>query len=83
MNDFLKKIYENVISQEEHAIQMDQEIDQKIKIIKNKYEGKMSSDEIEELSGYFYYIALCSKQKGFQLGMECLVKIINSIWFES
>ena len=80
MSELLKKIYESVIFDEEDTVQTDKTIDNKVYAITDKYKDQLTIDELEELRGLLYHIALIAKQQGFRLGMKYLLKIIGAIW---
>lgn len=75
MNDLLKRIFTDVVSQEEDSIKADKYMDAEVQKIVDNYKEKLNADELEELRGLLYQVALIAKQEGFVLGMKYLFKI--------
>ncbi len=74
MKELLKRIFNDVISREDDSFAANKYIDSKIQEIVDDYKEKLNEDELEELRGLLYHVALISEQEGFLLGMKYLFK---------
>ena len=79
MKDLLKRIFADVISQEEDCVMTDKYIDTKVQLIVDNYKEKLGDDELEELRELLYQVALIAEKEGFVLGMKYLFKIVLSL----
>ena len=75
----LKRIFADVISQEEDCVMTDKYIDTKVQLIADNYKEKLTADELEELRGLLYHVSLIAQKEGFVLGMKYLLKITLSL----
>ena len=79
MNELLKRIFTEVISREDDSFATDKYIDSKIQEIVDTYAENLNDDELEELRGLLYQVALIAEQEAFVLGMKYLLKITISL----
>ena len=79
MKDLLKRIFADVISQEEDCVMTDKYIDTKVQLIVDNYKEKLTDDELEELRGLLYQVALIAEKEGFVLGTKYLFKVALSL----
>lgn len=79
MNELLKRIFTEIISKEDDCFKTEKYIDTKIQEIVGNYADKLSADELEELRGLLYHVALISEKEGFVLGMKYLLKMELSL----
>lgn len=79
MNELLKRIFTDVISREDDSFATDKYIDSRVQEIVDNYSKKVSDEELEELRGLLYQVALIAEQEGFVLGMRYLLKMIISL----
>ena len=75
MSELLKRIFTDIISKEDDCFKTDKYIDTKIQEIVENYEERLNADELEELRGLLYHVALISEKEGFVLGMKYLLKM--------
>ena len=83
MRELLKRIFTDIISQEDDSYTANKYIDSKIQEIADSYNEKFSEAEVEQLRGELYQIAFIAEQEGFLLGMKYLFKIAVSLWKDS
>ena len=79
MNELLKTIFTDIISKEDDCIKIEKYIDTKIQEIVGNYAERLNADELEELRGLLYHVALISEKEGFALGMKYLLKMELSL----
>lgn len=79
MNELFKKIYENVISQEEDIFQMDKHINDCMEEYISRYKEDFSEKDMERIRDCVYYAVLTSQIEAFQMGMKYTVKTLLSI----
>ena len=79
MNELFKKIYENVISQEEDIFQMDKHINDCMEEYISRYKEDFSEKDMERIRDCVYYAVLTSQIEAFQMGMKYTVKTLSSI----
>ena len=75
MNELLKKLFDNVVSNEKETVEVNKQVDKKVHTILDHYKEQLTTEEFEKLSADLYYIALISQQEGFELGMKYLLKV--------
>ena len=78
MDNLLKKIFTDIISQEDDARKSDKYIDMEVQNIVDNYKETINAEELEELRGLLYQTALIAKQEGFTLGMKYMFRIMVS-----
>lgn len=70
MNDFLKKIYENVIYNEEDTQRIEETLDKEIHKLLEPYSKDFNADELDTIVNLMYAIQLKSMQEGFEQGVR-------------
>lgn len=75
MNKLLK-IYESVIRHEKETTSMEEYVTEEIIQLSKPFEEKLSIEELEELQDAMFSVALTAEQKGFQLGVKYLAKLL-------
>ena len=83
MNELLRKLFDNVVSNEKETIEVNKQVDTKVHTILEQYKQQLTTEEFEKLSADFYYIALFSQQEGFELGMKYLLKLVIALLSKS
>jgi len=83
MNELLKKIYEQVISNEEETIKAGKRVDEWINKLTENYTNQLNSNDMEILKDLMYSVALKAQQEGFQLGMQFTIKIMQELFADS
>lgn len=76
MKELLKKIFNNVISQEEDAIKILKHVDEEIDKLIEPYKEQFSDEQLEEIKDLMYGTALIAEQEGFQLGIFYAIKLL-------
>lgn len=75
MNELLKRIYNEVISQEKDTVEMGKRLDAEIKKLLQPYAQQFNEQELEIIRGLLYAVELKTEQEAFQLGMSYGLKL--------
>jgi hypothetical protein len=79
MSELLLKIYQQVIENEDEAVDAGRRIDEWINHLTEPYQDQLKADETEKLKELMYSTAIKSEQEGFQLGVIILVKLMTEL----
>lgn len=77
MNEVLKKIYDEVVSQERDAVKILSTADAIVKETMQTYKSKLSDDELEQLQDLLFSTILVGEQAGFEIGMKFALKMLQ------
>lgn len=80
MNDLLKKIYEQVLCQEEEIVKKGKYLDEWVNQLTKPYQSQLSSEKMEKLKDLMYSAAATAEREGFQLGVKFTIKIIAELY---
>lgn len=75
LNDLLKKIYENVLLDEEYTLNLRKTIDNDVETRISKYQALMDSVEFENLKNDFFASCYVAEQIGFKMGVKFMKRL--------
>lgn len=79
MERILTKIYEEIISYESDAVQMDQDVVKELDKVMAGSALKLSDEDKEGVREVCYQVALTAERKGFYLGMRYLFRFLVAL----
>ena len=79
MSDLLKKIYEDVLVNEDEVKELRKEIDEAVKNCVLPYKVVLSGREQEELSHLLFSTSYTAEKVGFEIGVWFMFKLLSSV----
>ena len=80
MNELLRKLYDDVISNEDDTLKVGNRLDAEVKELVEPYTNCFSEDDMETIKNLMYSILLTGEQEGFHLGVKSTIKILMEIF---
>lgn len=77
LNDLLKKIYEDVLVNEEEVKQKRKEMDETVKKCIQPYMVVLSKEEQEELSHLLFSTSYTAEKVGFEIGIWFMFQLLS------
>ena len=75
MNDFLKKVFEQVVMEEPDTIKADKMISEDVKSLFASYQDSMDADEFEAMRNLIFCATLTAQEVGFELGIRYTLRL--------
>lgn len=82
MSELLLKIYQQVVSNEDEAVEMGMRVGEWVNQFTEPYQNKLNNDEMEKLKDLMYSTAIKAEQEGFQLGIKIFVRLMLELFSE-
>lgn len=75
MNELLKKIYENVLIDEEYTLKLRKKVDDDVGMRISRYQNLMNETEYEKLKSDFYASCYVAELVGFEMGVKFMKRL--------
>ncbi len=75
MSELLKKIYENVLMDEEHTLTLRKSIDEDVGMRLHRYQGLLDDVTYENLKCDFFASCYVAEHVGFEMGVKFMKRL--------
>ena len=75
MSELLKKIYENVLMDEEHTLTLRKNIDEDVFMRLHRYQGLLDDVTYENLKSDFFASCYVAEHVGFEMGVKFMKRL--------